>query len=89
MCDLINDLDDLFNLNILNTRQILVLKFRLKINGERKRTLEEIGQLFGVTPVRIGQIEGNALRKLRHPDIYKNLSDDIKYHIEHRKDKKH
>jgi RNA polymerase primary sigma factor len=31
-------------------------------------TLEELGQLFGVTRERIRQIEEKALRKLRHPN---------------------
>ena len=33
----------------------------------RKLTLEEIGQVMGVTRERVRQIEAQALRKLRHP----------------------
>ena len=33
----------------------------------RTHTLEEVGQIFGVTRERIRQIENKAIRKLRHP----------------------
>ena len=43
----------------------------------RQRTLEEVGQLFGVTRERIRQIEAKALRKLRHPNRSKRLREYV------------
>ncbi|MBQ8871453.1 MAG: RNA polymerase sigma factor RpoD, partial [Bacilli bacterium] len=41
----------------------------------KSRTLEEVGQMFGVTRERIRQIEAKALRKLRHPSRSRKLKD--------------
>ena len=43
--------------------------------GLPSRTLEEVGQIFGVTRERIRQIEAKALRKLRHPTRARRLGD--------------
>ena len=49
-------------------RQIIEWRFGLDVDGTDKgRTLEEVGQLLGVTRERIRQIESKALKKLRHP----------------------
>ena len=53
---------------------VLRLRFGLDKNGEI-RTLEQVGQVFGVTRERIRQIEAKALRKLRHPRRSKQLKD--------------
>ena len=53
---------------------VLRLRFGLDKNGEI-RTLEQVGQVFGVTRERIRQIEAKALRKLRHPSRSKQLKD--------------
>ena len=53
---------------------VLRLRFGLEKNGEI-RTLEQVGQVFGVTRERIRQIEAKALRKLRHPSRSKQLKD--------------
>ncbi len=54
-------------------RKVLVLRFGLE--DGHQRTLEEVGQEFGVTRERIRQIEAKTLRKLRHPSRGKALKD--------------
>ena len=54
-------------------RHVLKKRFGL-VNGEVK-TLQEIGDSYGVTRERIRQIEAKALRKLRHPSRRKKLQD--------------
>lgn len=53
-------------LSKLTTKEEQVLRLRYGFDG-RERTLEEVGTEFNVTRERIRQIEGKALRKLRHP----------------------
>jgi RNA polymerase primary sigma factor len=64
-------------LETLTPREHKVLKLRFGLDDGRPRTLEEIGQEFGVTRERIRQIEAKALRKLRHPSRSKPLKDFI------------
>jgi RNA polymerase primary sigma factor len=52
-----------------------VLRMRFGIDLSTHHTLEEIGQVFGVTRERIRQIETKALRKLRHPSRSDKLLD--------------
>ncbi|MGH8513365.1 MAG: sigma factor-like helix-turn-helix DNA-binding protein, partial [Gammaproteobacteria bacterium] len=40
---------------------------RFGLTGEEPLTLEQVGQLFGLTRERIRQLEAKALAKLRHP----------------------
>jgi RNA polymerase primary sigma factor len=62
-------------LETLSHRERKVLELRFGLRGEEPRTLEEVGQRFGVTRERIRQIEVKALRKLRHPRLGKKLRD--------------
>ena len=62
-------------LDTLADREAKVLRLRFGIDDGRARTLEEVGQEFGVTRERIRQIEAKALRKLRHPNRSKKLKD--------------
>jgi RNA polymerase primary sigma factor len=52
-------------LNTLPEREQTILKFRFGLDGENEKTLEEVGQRFGVTRERIRQIQNIALNKLR------------------------
>lgn len=49
----------------LNPREQFVLTHRFGLNGAERKTLEEIGEIEGVTRERIRQIEAKAMRKLR------------------------
>ena len=62
-------------LETLTVREKRVLELRFGLEDGRSRTLEEVGQHFGVTRERIRQIEAKALRKLRHPSRSKRLKD--------------
>lgn len=62
-------------LSTLTQREKKVLQLRFGLDDGRSRTLEEVGQVFGVTRERIRQIEAKALRKLRHPSRSKKLKD--------------
>ncbi|MFN3762496.1 MAG: sigma-70 family RNA polymerase sigma factor [Anaerolineae bacterium] len=54
-------------LSTLSPREARILRLRFGLGGSRSHTLEEVGQKFGLTRERIRQIEGKALRRLRHP----------------------
>ena len=62
-------------LDTLTPREEKVLRLRFGLDDGRARTLEEVGQNFGVTRERIRQIEAKALRKLRHPSRSHKLRD--------------
>lgn len=54
-------------LSTLSPREEKIIRMRFGIREKSDYTLEETGEVFGVTRERIRQIEATALRKLRHP----------------------
>ena len=62
-------------LHSLSERERRVLELRFGLVDGQSRTLEEVGEEFGVTRERIRQIEAKALRKLRHPIRSRKLRD--------------
>ena len=62
-------------LDTLTEREADVLRMRFGMYDGRTHTLEEVGQIFGVTRERIRQIENKAIRKMRHPSRAKKIRD--------------
>jgi len=62
-------------LGTLSPREARILRLRFGLDNGRIYTLEEVGQKFGLTRERIRQIEGKALRRLRHPRRARQLKD--------------
>lgn len=62
----------------LSPREARVLRLRFGLVNGRSHTLEEVGQKFGLTRERIRQIEGQALRRLRHPFRSRQLQDYLR-----------
>jgi RNA polymerase primary sigma factor len=54
-------------LSTLSPREARILRLRFGLDDNHPYTLEEVGAKFGLTRERIRQIEGKALRRLRHP----------------------
>jgi RNA polymerase primary sigma factor len=54
-------------LKTLTAREEKIIRMRFGLEDGSEHTLEQVGQTFAVTRERIRQIEGKALRKLRHP----------------------
>ncbi len=54
-------------LSTLSPREARILRLRFGLENGHPYTLEEVGHKFGLTRERIRQIEGKALRRLRHP----------------------
>lgn len=62
-------------LNTLSPREARIIRLRFGLDSGRAYTLEEVGEKFGLTRERIRQIEGKALRQLRHPHKARHLKD--------------
>lgn len=59
----------------LTPRQSHILRLRFGLGGGEPHTLEEIANKFGLSRERIRQLEKEALRRLRHPQLAHNLRD--------------
>lgn len=70
LCEKIEEL-----LDTLTPREARILRLRFGLQNGKSYTLEEVGQKFGLTRERIRQIEGRALRRLRHPRRSRHLRD--------------
>jgi RNA polymerase primary sigma factor len=62
-------------LGTIPAREARILRLRFGLHDGHTYTLEEIGEKFGLTRERIRQLEGKALRRLRHPRRSRRLRD--------------
>ena len=62
-------------LDSMSERDATILRLRFGLEDGRSRTLEEVGQVFGVTRERIRQLEAKALAVLRQPSFAERLRD--------------
>lgn len=62
-------------LDTLSEREAGVVRLRFGLTDGQPRTLDEIGQVYGVTRERIRQIESKTMSKLRHPSRSQVLRD--------------
>lgn len=62
---------------LLDARERDILRLRFGLDDGRQRTLEEVGQLYGISRERVRQYEAKALRKLRHPQRSRRLREYV------------
>lgn len=63
-------------IGLLEPKQTKILQMRFGLDGYEEHTLEEVGQVFGVTRERIRQIESQALRKLKGPSMFQHFESE-------------
>ncbi|SFG71747.1 sigma-70 family RNA polymerase sigma factor [Oribacterium sp. WCC10] len=59
---------------VLSDKEKTVIEYRYGLIDGQERTLEEIGQMYGLTRERIRQIESKAIRKLQNPKYKRMLT---------------
>jgi len=64
-------------LNSLTSKERKIILLRYGLEKDKCKTLEEVGEIFGVTRERIRQTEEKALIKMRHPRNTRKLKDFI------------
>ena len=64
-------------LDTLSERERTVIRLRFGLADGEPKTLEEIGQLCGLTRERIRQIEAKTMSKLRHPSRAAHLREHL------------
>ena len=64
-------------LSTLTQRERKIIELRFGLAGERRRTLEEVGQTFGLTRERIRQIEAKTITKLKSRRDLQRLRDSL------------
>ena len=62
-------------LDTLSDRESGVVRMRFGLNDGQPKTLDEIGEIYGAPRERVGQIEADAMSKLRHPSRSQVLRD--------------
>ena len=74
---MLGDVNEMLNQLSQKERDILILRFGLNNDGNKK-TLDEIGSIYGVSRERIRQIENRAISKLKKLCKNKNLTSGLK-----------
>lgn len=64
-------------LSTLDERSKKIITYRFGINGETRKTLEELGEFLGYSKERIRQLENEALKKIREKEEFKHFRDFI------------
>jgi RNA polymerase primary sigma factor len=62
----------------LSEREADIVRLRFGLTGNQPRTLDQVGDVYGVTRERIRQIECKAMAKLRHPSRSQSLRDYLR-----------